>query len=34
MTESHSEEVGDLKRSIDWKQGLAIALGVPLLILP
>ncbi|WP_019971756.1 APC family permease [Mycobacterium sp. 141] len=23
-----------LKRSIDWKQGLAIALGVPLLILP
>ncbi|MDJ0358411.1 APC family permease [Paenarthrobacter sp. PH39-S1] len=24
----------DLERSIDWKQGLAIALGVPLLILP
>ena len=23
-----------LERSIDWKQGLAIALGVPLLILP
>lgn len=23
-----------LKRSVDWKQGLAIALGVPLLILP
>lgn len=29
--EYHSE---DLKRSIDWKQGLAIALGVPVLILP
>jgi amino acid transporter len=34
MSETHTEEVGDLKRSIDWKQGLAIALGVPLLILP
>ena len=28
------DEVDHLKRSIDWKQGLAIALGVPLLILP
>lgn len=27
-------ELTELKRSIDWKQGLAIALGVPLLILP
>ncbi|WP_054865253.1 hypothetical protein [Methanosarcina barkeri] len=27
-------ELKELKRSIDWKQGLAIALGVPLLILP
>ncbi|WP_238997253.1 APC family permease [Mycolicibacterium sp. CBMA 361] len=34
MGETQSDEVGDLKRSIDWKQGLAIALGVPLLILP
>ena len=25
---------GHLERSINWKQGLAIALGVPLLILP
>ncbi|WP_319506186.1 hypothetical protein [uncultured Methanolobus sp.] len=24
----------ELERTIDWKQGLAIALGVPLLILP
>lgn len=34
MREAHSAEVGALTRSIDWKQGLAIALGVPLLILP
>ncbi|NPE31473.1 amino acid permease, partial [Methanococcoides sp. SA1] len=27
-------EAGELERSIDWKQGLAIAIGVPLLILP
>lgn len=27
-------EPKELERSIDWKQGLAIALGVPLLILP
>lgn len=27
-------EAGELERSIDWKQGLAIAVGVPLLILP
>lgn len=27
-------ETNSLERSIDWKQGLAIALGVPLLILP
>lgn len=27
-------EPGTLERSIDWKQGLAIAIGVPLLILP
>jgi hypothetical protein len=27
-------EASNLERSIDWKQGLAIALGVPLLILP
>lgn len=27
-------ELKELRRSIDWKQGLAIALGVPLLILP
>lgn len=27
-------ELKELERSIDWKQGLAIALGVPLLILP
>ncbi|KXS40351.1 MAG: amino acid transporter [Methanolobus sp. T82-4] len=29
-----SGESGGLERSIDWKQGLAIAVGVPLLILP
>jgi amino acid transporter len=29
-----SGSVGKLERSIDWKQGLAIATGVPLLILP
>lgn len=34
MSENHLEEVGHLKRSIDWKQGMAIALGVPLLVLP
>lgn len=34
MSENRSDEVGDLKRSIDWKQGAAIALGVPMLILP
>ena len=28
------DEVDHLERSINWKQGLAIALGVPLLILP
>lgn len=28
------EHSNDLERSIDWKQGLAIASGVPLLILP
>jgi hypothetical protein len=27
-------DLRELERSIDWKQGLAIALGVPLLILP
>ncbi|RXA20970.1 APC family permease [Methanosarcina sp. MSH10X1] len=27
-------EPGTLERTIDWKQGLAIAIGVPLLILP
>lgn len=27
-------ESGGLQRTIDWKQGLAIALGVPMLILP
>jgi len=27
-------EGGSLERTIDWKQGLAIAIGVPLLILP
>ena len=34
MSEKRSDGVGHLKRSIDWKQGMAIALGVPLLILP
>jgi amino acid transporter len=34
MSEQHLEGVDHLKRSIDWKQGLAISLGVPLLILP
>lgn len=34
MSEQRSDEVDHLKRSIDWKQGMAIALGVPLLILP
>ena len=32
MTEGPS--VGGFERTIDWKQGLAIAIGVPLLILP
>jgi len=31
---SSSVGVNELIRSIDWKQGLAIAIGVPLLILP
>ncbi|MFJ5959034.1 APC family permease [Paenarthrobacter sp. NPDC092416] len=34
MSENRSDGAGTLERSIDWKQGLAIALGVPLLILP
>lgn len=34
MSKNPSNGVGSLERSIDWKQGLAIALGVPLLILP
>ncbi|WP_026556512.1 APC family permease [Arthrobacter sp. 35W] len=34
MSENRSVGVDHLERSIDWKQGLAIALGVPLLILP
>ena len=34
MSENHSDGHDGLKRSIDWKQGMAIALGVPLLILP
>ncbi|MET3175294.1 UNVERIFIED_ORG: amino acid transporter [Arthrobacter sp. UYCu721] len=34
MSKNLSDGVGHLERSIDWKQGLAIALGVPLLILP
>ncbi|WP_159708902.1 APC family permease [Arthrobacter sp. 18067] len=34
MSENRSDGPGGLERSIDWKQGLAIALGVPLLILP
>ena len=32
--EHHSAHSDTLERSIDWKQGLAIASGVPLLILP
>ena len=27
-------ERDELERTIDWKQGLAISIGVPLLILP
>ena len=34
MSEQNLDGVDQLERSIDWKQGLAIALGVPLLILP
>ncbi|WP_255771745.1 APC family permease [Pseudarthrobacter sulfonivorans] len=34
MSEKRLDDVDHLKRSIDWKQGMAIALGVPLLILP
>ncbi|MCP9001988.1 APC family permease [Pseudarthrobacter sp. RMG13] len=34
MSEKRSDGGDDLKRSIDWKQGMAIALGVPMLILP
>ncbi|MUL65185.1 amino acid permease [Mycobacterium sp. CBMA 234] len=34
MSHETLDGVDHLKRSIDWKQGLAIALGVPLLILP
>ena len=34
MSEKSLSEGDHLERSIDWKQGLAIALGVPLLILP
>jgi amino acid transporter len=33
MSDENSEN-GGLQRTIDWKQGLAIALGVPVLILP
>jgi amino acid transporter len=33
MSDENSES-GGLQRTIDWKQGLAIALGVPVLILP
>lgn len=33
MSDENSE-TGGLQRTIDWKQGLAIALGVPVLILP
>ncbi|MGV8077474.1 MAG: APC family permease [Methanosarcina sp.] len=33
MSDENSENSG-LQRTIDWKQGLAIALGVPVLILP
>ena len=34
MSEKNLDGDDRLERSIDWKQGLAIALGVPLLILP
>ncbi|WP_026556534.1 APC family permease [Arthrobacter sp. 35W] len=34
MSEKNSDGADHLKRSIDWKQGMAIALGVPMLILP
>jgi amino acid transporter len=34
MSENRLDGAAHLERSIDWKQGLAIALGVPLLILP
>ena len=34
MSDKHPHGDDHLKRSIDWKQGMAIALGVPLLILP
>ena len=34
MSENRLDEADDLKRSINWKQGMAIALGVPMLILP
>ncbi|MFK0004776.1 APC family permease [Paenarthrobacter sp. NPDC090522] len=34
MSENRVDGVDHLKRSINWKQGMAIALGVPLLILP
>lgn len=34
MSKNLLESSDGLKRSIDWKQGMAIALGVPLLILP
>ncbi len=34
MNTPNSKSENELRRVIDWKQGLAIALGVPLLILP
>ncbi|QHK20889.1 amino acid permease [Pseudarthrobacter psychrotolerans] len=34
MSENRLDEADHLKRSINWKQGAAIALGVPMLILP
>ncbi|MET3176428.1 UNVERIFIED_ORG: amino acid transporter [Arthrobacter sp. UYCu721] len=34
MSENRLDGTDHLERSIDWKQGLAIALGVPLLVLP
>ncbi|MDN4646481.1 APC family permease [Arthrobacter sp. PsM3] len=34
MSENRVNGVDHLERSIDWKQGMAIAMGVPLLILP